>query len=102
MSAPKKTKECPRCHNTLFEADDQGFMSCMSCGLVRDELKFDNNVVFGEQRQMLGKNINMNGTSVLTLEKENQYSSERRLKRARDKIEDLRRQLEIDSTYDEA
>ena len=65
MSDHKKNTHCPRCKNTDFEADDQGIVSCSHCGLVNEEMKLDNNVVFGEQRQMLGKNINTKGRLLL-------------------------------------
>ena len=66
MSAPKKTNQCSRCKNSDFEVDVDGNVSCSHCGLVNQEMKFDNNVVFGEQRQMVGKNINTRGIMVFT------------------------------------
>ena len=60
MSGNSKNKCCSGCKGQEFDIDDQGNEYCTNCGRVRQGIKFDNNVVFGEQKQMLGKNINTN------------------------------------------
>lgn len=67
MSNPEAGKhKCKRCNSTDFETNDQGFTCCSNCGLLEDQTKFDNNVVFGEQRDLQGKNINKQGNLSLT------------------------------------
>ena len=58
MSTSKKNTQCSRCKNSDFEVDADGNVSCSHCGVVNQDMKFDNNVAFGQQRQMEGKNIN--------------------------------------------
>ena len=82
----KKQYACTSCQGTDFEANDQGILSCVSCGVIRDQTKFDSNVVFGAEQQLQGKNINRQ-------EKFSQLSSEKRLKRAGNKIQDLVQKL---------
>lgn len=54
--------KCSKCEGSYFEMNEQGATFCANCGLVLQQFNFDNNVAFGAQREMLGKNINAQGT----------------------------------------
>jgi transcription initiation factor TFIIIB Brf1 subunit/transcription initiation factor TFIIB len=57
----KHGQECPNCHGTESEINAEGLSCCANCGLIEQQTKFDSNVVFGEQRDLQGKNINKQG-----------------------------------------
>jgi ribosomal protein L37AE/L43A len=43
----RKQAICSNCQSSEFETNDQGFVCCVGCGIMQEQTKFDNNVVFG-------------------------------------------------------
>jgi hypothetical protein len=94
----RKARLCSNCQCEI-EVNAEGPMGCASCGIVDQGAQYDNNVVFGEERALLGKNVNKQGTYLVMAEKLSQVASQRRLKRAAGKIQDLVKKLGIPSDY---
>lgn len=64
MLPNNKIDACKKCNGSEFETNDQGFTSCVDCGLVRQQIKFDDNVNFGSGKEMQGKNVDAKGKIV--------------------------------------
>jgi len=73
----------------------------MGCGRVQEKLSFSGGVTFANQK-MDGQVVDVNGNLILNSEKYNRRATEKRLIKAKAKMEELRNLLKIELEDEEA